>query len=122
MDFITSIILDNSPPDATFFNSPYVLPLFAEKRKLSSSLPFILKFCDGLISILKVAEAMPREASLSCSNDFNLGMVALRFLLIFSAGEGVVGRCNRGVYGRRYRVAINLALLDNGGRLIYSKG
>ncbi len=36
---IDNIILDNSPPDATFFNSPKLPPLFAENKKDKLSFP-----------------------------------------------------------------------------------
>ena len=39
--FTDSMILDNSPPEATFFNSPKLPPLFAEKRNSRWSLPLL---------------------------------------------------------------------------------
>ena len=38
---IQQIILDNSPPEATFFNMPKSEPLFAENKNCNSSLPFV---------------------------------------------------------------------------------
>ena len=79
-----NMILESSPPEATFFKTSCGIPLLAENKKFKSSLPLFAKSSVGCSEIWKVAFSMPNLARMSCSCLLSFGIAAILLLCNWS--------------------------------------
>ena len=82
---IESIILDNSPPEATFFNSPKLPPLLAANKNDKLSFPFDKYSVEAFSSIEKRAFGIPNSANKNSNCFCNFGIALVRDFVIIAA-------------------------------------
>ena len=64
IDLMANIILDISPPDATFLNEPKLVPLLAENKSSNSSFPLERNEFEVINSILNCESGIPNSCKI----------------------------------------------------------